>query len=265
MTNLGRESALLEMNCVSHTYDSKRGINTALEGIDLQIEPREIVALVGPSGCGKTTLINLFAGFLEPTAGEVFVEGKKAHHMRGRVGLIQQTDSLFPWLTIAENVRYPLRLKRVADTPAVPTVVESLLQVGLEAYSKSWVRELSGGMRKRAELARVIAQNAEVWLLDEPFVGLDVQAREEMQLLLLRLWAIQHRTILITGHDLEEAAYLSNRVILLSRSPGRLAVEYAIPFEYPRAPDLKLRPEFIAIRSRMTNDLRAVARTRDDI
>jgi NitT/TauT family transport system ATP-binding protein len=134
-----------------------------------------------------------------------------------------------------------------------------LHQVDLQAYSKSWVRELSGGMRKRAELARVMAQNAAVWLLDEPFVGLDVQTREEMQLLLLKLWMVRRPTILLTGHDLEEAAYLSGRVLLLTRSPGRLAVEYVIPFDYPRTQNLKLQPEFISIRSQMIADLRAVA------
>ena len=213
--------ALLRLVDVSHAF----GTVEVLKGLDLEVRQGEFVALVGPSGCGKTTLLNLCSGWLKPTGGEV--------HRAGRVRMVFQEDGLFPWQTVGENVRVGLR--HVPDAAEQGRRASELIAlVGLQGFDDHYPHQLSGGMRQRVELARALAGDTDLLLMDEPFSSLDYLTRLRMRGELARLLREQPRTVVLVTHDIEEAAQLADRVLVLSERPARVRDEVRLSVPRPR-------------------------------
>jgi len=233
---------------------------TALEGLSLGIADRSFVCLVGPSGCGKSTLLNLIAGFEEPTAGSVMLDGKRVRGPAPDRGVVFQEAALFPWLTVLGNVCYgPQRrgLRRDVYEPAAMALLE---QVGLARFAQSYPNELSGGMRQRTAIARALVNDPEVLLLDEPFGALDAQTRAMMQELLLSIWERHQRTVLFVTHDVEEAVFMADRVIVMSRPPGRIMADVTIDLPRPRSYEVLTDPSFAAYKKDVLALVRQEAR-----
>lgn len=223
----------------------------ALSHVDLEVKPLETVALVGPSGCGKSTLLNLIAGFSLPTEGSIAVEGKPVTGPGPDRAVVFQGDAVFPWLTVRRNVTYGPRMRGLPAREYEPRVQRFLDIVGLDSFADAYPKELSGGMRKRVDLARAWANEPGVLILDEPFGALDVLTKEAMQQALLAIVAEEPKTTLLITHDIEEAVYVADRVIAMSPRPGRLVAEIEVPFPRPRTPELRADPEFQQLRMRI--------------
>jgi NitT/TauT family transport system ATP-binding protein len=224
---------------------------TVLSDISLSIEPNSFVSLVGPSGCGKSTLLRMVAGLEKPTSGRLLLDGRVITGPDPMRGMVFQQDAVFPWMTVQKNVEYGPRSRGLPHAECARIATDWIKLVGLEGFASSYSRELSGGMRKRVDLARVYANNPEVLLMDEPFAALDSQTRETMQDELLRIWEAERKTVVFVTHDLEEALYLSDRVIVMSRRPGRIVANEAIEFHRPRPSDIRVADEFVAARRRL--------------
>ncbi len=240
---------------------------TALEGLSLAIEDRSFVCLVGPSGCGKSTLLNLLAGFETPTGGRVLLDG---HDVKGPApdrGVVFQEAALFPWLTVLGNVSYGPQRRGIAKSVYTPAAMALLEKVGLTRFAESYPSELSGGMRQRAAIARALVNDPEVLLMDEPFGALDAQTRSMMQELLLAIWERDQRTVLFVTHDVEEAVFMADRVIVMSRAPGRIMADIAIDLPRPRSFEVLTGPTFTAYKrdvlALVRQEARAVAGAQD--
>lgn len=253
---------VISLEGVSKTYLSGDRDIYALENVNLAVAKDEIACVVGPSGCGKTTLVSLIAGFLAPTSGRVLVNGLDVSRPDGTCGVVFQTDSVFPWMTVRENIGYGLRFRSLGADSRRHVVDQHLHLIGLTEYAANWPRELSGGMKKRVELARSFAADPQVLLLDEPFGSLDVITREEMQVVLLSAWEQEKKAILLVTHDVEEALFVGTRVIVMTPQPGRISAEFPVPFAFPRDPELKLRPDFVELRHKIADMLRSAPRAR---
>ena len=230
----------------------------AVEDISLDVAAGEFVALLGPSGCGKSTLLNVFAGFVAPTKGEVRLEGERLRGPSAKCGVVFQKHSLFPWKTVLENVAFgPRRL----GMPDPKGVARSLLEtVGLADVANAWPSSLSGGMQQRVGIARALATRPPVLLMDEPFGALDAQTRALMQEELLSIWDKLKPTVVFVTHDIEEAIFLADRVVVMQALPGRIAREFDVPFARPRAPEIMDASEFIELRREITDIIRVEAR-----
>ncbi len=244
---------LIVLDHVWLEYSGEKGAvpATILENINLEIEENDIVSLLGPSGCGKSTLIRLIAGLIKPTRGAVKFRDKELEGICPGVAMVFQNFALFPWLTVAGNVRLPLRRLRLSEAAMAERTSRSLEMVGLTGYESTYPRELSGGMKQRVGIARALAANPEVLCMDEPFSALDVLTAESLRNELGRLCADSTnplRTMVSVTHNIEEAVYLARRIIVLAARPGRLAVDIPNPLPYPRVPS---SPEFLAIVSRI--------------
>jgi NitT/TauT family transport system ATP-binding protein len=220
----------------------------ALQEIDLAVAQREFVAILGPSGCGKSTLLNMVAGFDRPTRGSVRVAGEEIDSPAPSRCVVFQEPALFPWLTVMDNVIFgpKTRGQRAADCRA--RAAQILEQVGLRGFEKSYPAELSGGMRQRVGIARVLIMEPQVLLMDEPFGSLDAQTRSLMQELLLALWERQQQTVLFITHDIEEALLLADRVCVMTARPGRIKKSIEVRMPRPRSIELTLSPQFTALR-----------------
>jgi NitT/TauT family transport system ATP-binding protein len=220
----------------------------ALEDISLAVEDGEFLAIVGPSGCGKTTLLNITAGLLPYEEGSVRIDGKKVAGPGIDRAVVFQHASLLPWRTILGNVRYGMEMQRRFDEAAIEQRADRFLKlVGLAGFGNHYPSELSGGMQQRANLARALAADPVVLLMDEPFAALDAQTREFMQSELLKIWAQARKTVLFITHQINEAVYLADRVAVFSARPGRLKRVFRIPFDRPRTLSLKREPRFLEI------------------
>jgi NitT/TauT family transport system ATP-binding protein len=255
----------LVLSAVAKSYVTERSTVTALSAVDLAVAEAEFVSLVGTSGCGKSTLLHIVGGLEAASAGTVELDGEAVRGPGAELGLVFQRQTLFPWLTVWENARFPHTLRRnrsqkpsklEAENRSV--LVESLLRlVGLWEFRNSYPAELSGGMQQRAAIARALVARPDVLLMDEPFGALDTQTREEMQELLLHVNAQHRTTTLFVTHDIDEALLLSDRVIVLSPRPGRIIAEIAVPFARDRRnAELKLDAEFVALKRRLSKLLR---------
>lgn len=235
----------------SFALDNGRQL-TALSEIDLTIDKGEFVALLGPSGCGKSTILRLAAALDTPSTGRVSIEGRepqalsKAH----RLGVAFQDHALLPWLDIFANVALPFQVAGHKVDPA--RVNELIALVGLAGFEKARPRQLSGGMRQRASIARALALQPDVLLLDEPFGALDAVTRRQMNLELQRIWSAQQITTLLVTHSVDEALFLADRVIVMSGRPGRIIRDIKIPFARPRLPSVMREPGFHALVDELT-------------
>ena len=226
----------------SHLYKSfpsRRGDVFALEDVSFGVRPGEFLCIVGPSGCGKTTLLRLLSGLLPPNRGEVRFNGEKLTAPRAEIGLVFQNANLMPWRSVWENVRLPLEISGRADAPdAADAIRRALKLVGLTEFSHSHPHELSGGMQQRVAIARTLVHQPQVLLLDEPFGALDALTRENLNLELTNLWRELGATVVMVTHNIREAVFLADRVLVLSPRPGRLTA--AIPVDIPRPRDISL-------------------------
>jgi NitT/TauT family transport system ATP-binding protein len=220
----------------------------ALSDVSASVADGEFVAIVGPSGCGKTTLLNIVAGLLRFDAGQVSIAGRTIDGPGVDRAVVFQHASLLPWRTIAGNVRYGMELQKRFDAATIQSRTEQFIRlVGLAGFEKHYPSELSGGMQQRVNLARALAADPEVLLMDEPFAALDAQTREYMQAELLKIWTAARKTVLFITHQINEAVYLADRVIVMSPRPGQIKGEFAVPFARPRTLDLKRDRRFLDI------------------
>jgi NitT/TauT family transport system ATP-binding protein len=210
---------------------------------------------MGPSGCGKTTLLNVIAGIVAPSSGEVLVGGSRVTGPGPDRAVVFQDDAVFPWMTVEDNVGYSLRM-RGRPAAEIRDIVDRYVKlVGLDEFRTAWPRQLSGGMKKRVDLARGYAADPEVLLMDEPFGALDIMTKERLQEELHKLWLVAPRTVIFITHDLEEALFLGDRVILMSPRPGRIDREYRPEFPDKRDMSIKTTPEFVRFAKELRSDL----------
>jgi NitT/TauT family transport system ATP-binding protein len=238
--------------------DKRYGTTTVLQEIDLAIAQGEFVSLIGPSGCGKSTLLKLISGLTTATAGEITVDGMRPVEARKTVSYIFQDATLLPWRTVTRNVGLGLELERV-DTKIRKEKVQSLLElVGLTHVAQSYPRQLSGGMKMRVSVARALATTPRLLLMDEPFGALDEMTRDRLNEELLRLRSEQNWTAVFVTHSVAEAVFLSNRIIVLAPSPGRIAKEIAIDLHYPRNSATRESVDFESLVTQVSRALREV-------
>lgn len=220
----------------------------ALADVSVSVSAGEFLAIVGPSGCGKTTLLNIVAGLLPYQEGTVSIDGRKVSGPGIDRSVVFQHSSLLPWRTIAGNVRYGMELQRRFDKKTMTRRTDDFIaMVGLKGFERHYPSELSGGMQQRVNLARALASDPEVLLMDEPFAALDAQTREFMQEELLRIWSEARKTVVFITHQINEAVYLADRVVVMSPRPGRIKDVFKIPFARPRGLSLKRDPRFLEI------------------
>jgi NitT/TauT family transport system ATP-binding protein len=220
------------------------GGRTVLDGIDLTVAPHELVAVIGPSGCGKTTLLGLVAGFIRPERGVVTVDGRPVSRPGPDRGMVFQDDAVFGWMRVRGNVEYGLKVRKVPGPQRAAMTDRALDLVGLRPSERLWPRQLSGGMRKRVDIARALAADPPVLLMDEPYGALDMMTKQRLQAEFAAIFEQSAMTVLFVTHDLEEAVYLADRVIVLAPHPGRVAGELPVALPRPRTPELKLTAEF---------------------
>ncbi|MGP1614634.1 MAG: ABC transporter ATP-binding protein, partial [Pollutimonas bauzanensis] len=227
----------IRFDSVSMRYDTAAGTLQVVEDMSLSIRQGEFVSLVGPSGCGKTTLLNMAAGFIKPTSGSVTLDGKEIAGPGPERGVMFQEYGVFPWLTVEQNIAFGLNLKANSgmDARDKKQAIERYLELmGLADFRRAFPKTLSGGMRQRLALARTYAVRPEFILMDEPFGALDAQTRSAMHDLLLQVLYKEDKTVLLITHSVEEAVYLSSRVVIISARPSRIREVIDIPFPYPR-------------------------------
>ncbi|HZE35790.1 MAG TPA: ABC transporter ATP-binding protein [Candidatus Eisenbacteria bacterium] len=221
------------------------GATRALDRVSLAVNDGEFVSIVGPSGCGKSTMLNVIAGLLAPAEGSTHVAGIDGQGAGARIGYMFQKDTLLPWATALENVCLPMDVKGARDWHKARALMQLVDLTGFEAH---YPNQLSGGMRKRVQLARLLAQDPEVLLMDEPFGALDAQTRLIIQEEFVKIWESQRKTVLFVTHDLQEAIALSDRVVLISARPGRIKATYTVDLPRPRQIESVLaHPRFMAL------------------
>ena len=228
----------------------------ALGNFDIDVEEGEFLSIVGPSGCGKSTFLNILLGLTKPDSGDVLMHGKRITGPGSDRAMVFQEFGLLPWRSVAHNIELGLELKRV---PAVKrhAVAERLIElVGLSGFEAHYPHELSGGMKQRVGLARALATDPDVLLMDEPFAALDAQTRDLMQVELLRIWREAKKTVLFVTHQIDEAIYLSDRVMVMSKRPGRSKKIFAIELPRPREYEMRVTPEFNDLKLEIWNMLK---------
>jgi ABC-type nitrate/sulfonate/bicarbonate transport system ATPase subunit len=238
----------------------RRGAPTrALEPTNLAVADNDFVTILGPSGCGKSTLLRLIAGLDRPSTGRIMLDGARVSSPGADRGMVFQSYTLFPWLTVADNVAFGLREKGVAREERSAVVREWLERIGLTGFEHHYPKQLSGGMQQRTAIARALANDPAILLLDEPFGALDNQTRALMQELLLGIWERERKTVLFVTHDIEEAIFLASRVVVMTARPGRIKADVTIDLPHPRHYTIKTSPEFSALKARLTEEIRVEA------
>jgi NitT/TauT family transport system ATP-binding protein len=227
----------IEVRNVSLVYDTPAGSVTGVDGVSFDMEQSQFLCLLGPSGCGKTTLLNIIAGFLAPTGGEIRIGGEAVRGQGTDRGIVfQDFAQLFPWRTALGNVAFGLEMKGVGKAEREEMALKQLRLVKLEKFAHSYPHHLSGGMQQRVAIARALAYNPSVLLMDEPFAALDALTRDAMQRLLADVWRETRKTVIYVTHNVAEAVYLADRVIVMTPHPGRIKTEVPITLARPRDP-----------------------------
>jgi NitT/TauT family transport system ATP-binding protein len=234
----------LEIKELYKTFPTKRGEILALENINMTIFPNEYVCVVGASGCGKSTILNIIAGLEEPTSGEILLEGHRVSEPGADRGMVFQNYTLYPWLTVAQNIEFGLKMRKMPTAERKSKVNYYMEIVGLTRFADALPRTLSGGMKQRVAIARALANEPDILLMDEPFGALDAQTKEVLQEFMLQLWQQTQKTILMVTHDVEEAVFLAQRIYVLSSRPGQIKAEVNIFFERDRTLALKSTEPF---------------------
>ncbi|HIX30093.1 MAG TPA: ABC transporter ATP-binding protein [Candidatus Blautia stercoravium] len=234
---------------IEKKYNTRKGEVVALNGVNFDIKENEFICVIGPSGCGKSTLLNIIAGLLEPTAGQILVDGKPIQGTGTDRGVVFQQYALFPWLTVKKNVEFGLKLKGISKDECDSIAMKYLKMVELEKFADSYPKELSGGMKQRVAIARAYAMNPEVLLMDEPFGALDAQTRTQLQTELLKAWQEENKTCFFVTHDIEEAIVLATRVVIMSARPGRIKEVVDIDIPYPRDQETKMSERFSELKN----------------
>ena len=229
----------IEIRNVEHVYQSDFAAVPALDNVSLTVRDGEFVALLGPSGCGKSSLLRVVAELLRPTAGTVTIHSPEKENGRPKTALVFQEYALFPWRSVLDNVAFPLEMRGLRRDEAQTHARNVLKRVGLEPFARAYPHQLSGGMRQRVGIARALAAQPEVLLMDEPFGALDAQTRTVLQEELLRVWESERKTVLYVTHSIDEAVYLADRIVLLTARPGRIKAEYSVELPRPRSMEMR--------------------------
>ncbi|MFY0728621.1 ABC transporter ATP-binding protein [Pseudomonas sp. NFX15] len=253
----------LQVDKVSLRYKKPDGGTfTALEEVSFEVPDQQFAVLVGPSGCGKSSLLYLTAGLAEPTSGEIYVGGQQVEGPGADRGMVFQSYTLFPWLTVRQNVEFGLKRRGMPAAQRKDIVDYYVNEVGLSGFADNYAKQLSGGMMQRVAIARALANDPQILLMDEPFGALDSQTRLQMQQLLLRVWGNSKKTVLFVTHDIDEAILLGDRVYVMGAKPGRIKQILDVPIERPRNLDMVMERSFIEMKREifglLHNDLEEV-------
>lgn len=239
----------LRVDNVSLRYRTPSGsIFSALENVSFEVPDQQFAVIVGPSGCGKSSLLYLTAGLNEPSDGEIYVGGNRVDGPGADRGMVFQSYTLFPWLSVRENIEFGLKRKGIAAAARKEIVDFYLNEVGLNAFADNYPKQLSGGMMQRVAIARALANDPQILLMDEPFGALDSQTRMQMQQLLLRIWEHSKKTVVFVTHDIDEAVLLGDRVYVMGARPGRIKEILDVPIARPRTMDMVMEADFIRMK-----------------
>lgn len=239
---------MLQIKGVHKVFYSEGQQLQALNDINMEVHPREFAVIVGPSGCGKSTLLHMAAGLEQATAGSLYLHGRPIISPGSERGMVFQAYTLFPWLTVENNVAFGPRQRRLPEAEVQDRVDHYLNVTGLSRFRKLYPKALSGGMKQRAAIARALANDPEILLMDEPFAALDAQTRVVMQELLLQVWEEDHKTVLFITHDIDEAIFLADTIYVMTRQPGTIKRIVPVPLPRPRDHSLLLTPEFLTLK-----------------
>jgi len=249
----------LSIQGVEKTFPGRRSgaaATRALEPTSLEVQDNDFITILGPSGCGKSTLLRVVAGLETPSAGTVLLDGQPVTAPGPDRGMVFQSYTLFPWLSVRDNVCFGLRERGAPRAEQLAVADRFIAQVGLKGFENHHPAQLSGGMQQRTALARALANDPKILLLDEPFGALDHQTRELMQELLLGIWEEHRKTVLFVTHDIDEAIFMASRVVVMSARPGRIKCDIAVELPHPRSYKVKTAPEFAAYKERLTEEIR---------
>ena len=249
--------AILEIREVAKTF---AGGTVALQATNLSVAENDFITILGPSGCGKSTLLRMVAGLDTPTSGRIALEGHTVSGPGADRGMVFQSYTLFPWLTVLQNVCFGLREKGMVPADQQEIARGFISKVGLNGFENHYPKQLSGGMQQRTALARALANDPRILLMDEPFGALDHQTRELMQELLLGIWEAERKTVLFVTHDIDEAIFMGTRVVVMSARPGRIKCDLEVPIAHPRAYSVKTQPAFVDLKARLTEEIRIEVR-----
>ncbi|SFS11193.1 NitT/TauT family transport system ATP-binding protein [Agrococcus baldri] len=238
---------MISIKDVSHRYTAKgREETVALSNVNLEIEDNEFVTIIGPSGCGKTTLMRAVGGLVQPTEGEITIDGQRVTGPHQQAAVVFQNFALLPWASILDNVAFGLELQGMGKADRIAKAEQYIKRVGLSGFERKYPRELSGGMQQRVGLARALAVETPILLMDEPFGALDQQTRRYMQEELIQIWEGDRRTVIFVTHDMEEAVLLGDKVVLMSARPGKIEEVIDVDIARPRDPEAVERSEVFA-------------------
>lgn len=249
----------LSIQGVGRTFPGMHGgaPTLALQPTNLEVAHNDFITVLGPSGCGKSTLLRIVAGLDTPSTGRVLLDGQPVTGPGADRGMVFQSYTLFPWLTVRENICFGLREKGMQAAEQAEVAARFIAEVGLSGFEGHYPKQLSGGMQQRVALARALANDPKILLLDEPFGALDNQTRALMQELLLSIWELHKKTVLFVTHDIDEAIFMANRCVVFSARPGRIKNELAIDLPYPRHYTVKTTARFSELKAVVTEDIRA--------
>lgn len=244
---------MFKIENLNFAYSDAKGKKSyeVIKDLNLEIKDNEFICIIGPSGCGKSTFLKMLAGFERPTSGRITYNGEEVLNVGYERAMVFQEDAVFPWLKVKDNVEYGLKVRNADVSERRKSVEKYIDKVGLKGFEQAWPKELSGGMKKRVDLARVLANNPDTILMDEPFGALDAMTKEMLQEELVRIWEQSRKTIVFVTHDIEEALFLADQIVVLQHiKNGGEAEVIDVPFERPRTVRIKENPEFQKVRRR---------------